>query len=167
MKRRTLLLGGLAAAAATTASAGIFDSIKTIVVGHTKDIASRLTEDEFVEGDVILGGAFDETAEGRDPIHWANGTVMIVRKDGKQYIQLHSDFNSGPLPDGWVTFSEIESDINTWHDFVSNEPVLVAPLKKGSGASYYEIPTQARPVSVTIICKQFEQYIGSAPVAKI
>ena len=54
---------------------------------HTRSI-SRTTADQVITGIVTAEGEFDQDAEGRDLAHWANGTVQIIEKDGKRYIQL-------------------------------------------------------------------------------
>ena len=64
------------------------ETSKTIILGHTEDIISRLSDDQLIEGKATSEGEFDQEAEGRDAAHWANGTVQIIEKDGKRYIQL-------------------------------------------------------------------------------
>ena len=151
-----LLLVALAAAGTATSS-----NIWTAITGHTKDLISRTTADQVITGMVIAEGEFDQDAEGRDLAHWANGTVQIIEKDGKRYIQLTEDFNSGPLPDGYVYYSH-DDDINTTDDFDSTRQIEAGKLIKGKGASFYEIPVDAEVNSVTILCKAFHVYIGSA-----
>ena len=139
------------------------ESVQTIIFGHTQDLISRVSADQVVTGSVTAQGTFDELADGRDAAHWADGTVKIIEKDGKRYIQLTEDFNSGPLPDGYVYFS-VSTDINNNTDFDSSVQIEAGKLLKGSGASFYEIPQDAVVNSVTILCKQFHVYIGSADI---
>lgn len=146
-----------------------FAPITTAVTGHIEDVTSRFTDDELVEYKFeISTGIFDETAEGQDLAHWATGSVIIVQTlDGKSYVQLNPDFNSGPLPDGYVYISVTNNDINNEADFWNSQPIELGKLKKGSGASYYEIPDHISPhlvLSVTVWCKAFGEYIGSADV---
>ena len=165
MSRISIIITLLAVVAASPLII-VYAEYKTgIFSGHISDLKGRFSPDEIQTEVMVEGtGMFDETAEDRDAAHWADGAVSIEIKDGKKYIQLQSDFNSGPLPDGWVTYSEELSYIGTWDKYKISNPVEVAPLKKGKGASFYEIPWDAEPKSVTIICKQFKQYIGSAPI---
>ena len=141
-------------------------SLRVIVVGHTQDAISRFASDQVMQGVTTARGVFDETAEGRDSAHWANGTVRVVNtQSGKRYIQLNTDFDSGPLPDGHVYYSS-HQDINTTDDFSKTNQQEAGKLIKGSGASYYEIPHSAVVNSVTIYCKKFNVYIGSADMEK-
>ena len=151
------------------AQAGILDDIKTAITGHVEDAKSRFTDDEIIESMILISdGIFDETADGQDFAHWAKGSVSIVHgDDGKNYVQLNSDFNSGPLPDGHVYISLLDSDINNESDFNFDTQIDLGKLKKGKGASYYEIPNHLPASlikSVTIWCKAFSEYIGSADV---
>ena len=150
-------------------SISIVDSVTTAVVGHVEDAVSRFTDDEIIEYKFLVKeGTFDETADGQDFAHWAKGSVSIVQTlEGKSYVQLNPDFDSGPLPDGHVFISFIDKDINNESDFNFKNQIDLGKLKKGSGASYYEIPEHL-PVSlvksVTIWCLAFSEYIGSADV---
>ena len=168
MKRRQLLMGLTSAVAisgltAGAASAGILDNLRTAIVGHAKDAKGRLVaSDSFVAGPIIKEGTFNEEAEGQDLAHWAKGKVVIIESEGKQYIQLFSDFNSGPLPDGYVYVSGTATNIQTESDFYSSKQVELGPLKQGKGAHFYEIPEGITVVSFTIMCKAFKEYIGSA-----
>ncbi len=147
-----------------TASAGIFSDIKDAITGHAKDAKDRLlTKDELKLGDILKSGTFDEDAVGQDAAHWAKGTASVVRNAEGTFLQLGLDFNSGPLPDGYVYYSAA-TDINDENDFLSTKQIEVGPLKKGNGASAYKIPHNADINSVTIWCKRFGEYIGSADV---
>ena len=148
------------------ANAGFFSDVKTAIVGHVEDANSRLFgEHEFIGGAALESGIFDETADGQDAAHWATGSVSIVVKDSKWYVQLNEDFNSGPLPDGHVYISNSQ-DINNEADFYATTQIDLGPLKLGKGASYYEIPPGMVVGSVTIWCKAFGEYIGSADVGR-
>lgn len=148
----------------------VIQNVTIAITGHVEDAISRTTDDEIVETmNLSKSGIFDETADGQDLAHWATGSVSIVQgEDGKWYVQLNSDFNSGPLPDGHVYISLIDSDINNESDFNFDTQIDLGPLKKGSGASYYEIPNTLPASlikSVTIWCKAFGEYIGSADIS--
>ena len=151
--------------ASAQASAGIFDSIKTIVGGHIDDIRSRSTDDQLIGSyiDVIREGQIRENDPGQDAFHNASGTVQLRVIDGISYIQLDSDFTSTPGPDYHVYISETQG-IKTESDFMQTTQVELGRLIKGSGASYYEIKG-IHPInigSVTIWCKAFGEFIGSA-----
>ena len=128
------------------------------------DAKGRLFGQEtFIDGTILKTGIFDETAVGQDAAHWATGTATVETLDGKTYVQLGSDFNSGPLPDGYVYVSTTV-DINDEADFWAAEQVELGPLQLGKGASYYEVPEGTVVNSVTVWCKRFGAYIGSADV---
>ena len=148
-----------------TAKAGLWNDITTAITGHVDDAQGRLFgEHEVIEGgDEFMRGTFNEEADGQDAAHWATGSVSIILKEGKRYVQLNTDFNSGPLPDGHVYIS-LTKDINNEADFNSSEQVDLGSLKLGKGASFYEIPAGMGVGSVTIWCKAFGEYIGSANV---
>lgn len=145
-----------------------FAPITTAVNGHVRDAVSRFTDDQIIEGKFTRTGTFDETADGQDFAHWAKGSVSIVTTlEGKSYVQLNPDFNSGPLPDGHVFISLLDSDINNESDFNFDTQIDLGELKKGKGASYYEIPNNLPATlikSVTIWCVAFGEYIGSADI---
>ncbi len=159
-----IILGSIGLGA-SLAKAGLFDDIKTAITGHVDDAKGRVFgSDEFINGATIKSGTFDETADGRDLAHWADGTARLVIKDGVRYIQLDADFNSGPLPDGHVYVS-VATDINNEDDFFASTQIDLGPLKLGKGASYYELPAGTLVNSVTIWCQAFSEYIGSADVS--
>ena len=166
MDRRTLLLGLAAVPVASAASANWFTDIKDAVTGHIEDAKGRVFGEHMVVPNAAIEeiGVFDETADGQDSVHWAVGSVSIVVAEGKRYIQLNEDFNSGPLPDGHVYYSSA-TDINNEADFNSTVQIDAGSLKLGKGASFYEVPMDAELNSVTIWCKRFGEYIGSADVS--
>lgn len=132
----------------------VADAIK----GHTEDIVSRVIhDDEHIVGTIISNADFREDDVGRDAIHWANGTVSKVEVNGKLYIQLESNFNSGPAPDLYIyganqkVFDELS--------FKQSDPVEISKLKAGSGAQYYEILEDHS--EIIIWCKRFGEFIGS------
>lgn len=51
----------------------------------------------------LLGSfRFDEMAEGRDVIHWANGTGGIYRDGPMTILRFDDSFEAGPGPNYWV-----------------------------------------------------------------
>ena len=153
--------------AASTSNAGFFADIKHAIVGHVEDAKDRVFgEDMVLEGTVFKTGTIDEDAVGQDAAHWAKGTITIEVKDGKRYVQLGTDFDSGPLPDGHVYISTGKF-IHDEADFTRYEQIDLGRLQLGNGASFYEIPSHISIEdinSVTIWCKRFGAYIGSANV---
>ncbi len=138
--------------------AGVFDDIRAAIAGHASDIKERLfVEEEFISGNNVASSEFKYT---KDAAHWAEGSVSIIEEDGKKYLQLHGDFKAGLAPDLYVYIS---SDIiKSQADFDTLWVVELAKLKKGSGASYYEIETALDIKSIIIQCKRFNQFMGSA-----
>lgn len=150
-------------APAMTAQAISLGDIKAAITGHVKDATSRFSEDQVITGDIVSSGTFKDDARGQDAFHRASGSVTIVNNDGVHYVQLGEDFTSTPGPDYHVYIST-GSDIQDRRDFRNSDAVELEPLKKGSGASFYEISgiSPADIKSVTIWCKRFGAFIGSA-----
>ena len=148
--------------------AGILDSITTIVGGHIDDIKSRSTADQTIGSldDVYFEGQIRENDEGQDFLHNASGTVQIRYVDGRFYVQLDSDFTSTPGPDYHVYASKT-AGIKDESDFNASTQVEIGKLIKGKGASYYELKgIEADEVkSITIWCKAFGEFIGSADLS--
>ena len=166
MDRRTFLsIAGWSAAFGAIVIGKDVGGSRTALFGHIEDAKGRaFGTDELINGEVYKTGKMDENAVGRDAGHWANGTATLEVKDGKRYVQLGSDFDSGPLPDGHVYVSD-GFDINDEADFTRSQQTDLGPLKLGKGASFYELPSDISfndINSVTIWCKRFKKYIGSA-----
>ena len=140
------------------AHAGILDDISTAITGHAKDLKDRILKDqEFITGEVIKSGEFTYS---KDSIHWANGTLDIVKKDGKTYIQLNESFETGLAPDLYIFTST--SVIKTQGDVNVAKKENLQKLKLGKGASFYEVKGDIK--SIVIWCKAFNQLMGSAVV---
>ena len=168
MNRRTFITAGLIAAPVAASANGLLSNVWTAITGHASDAKSRLTaKDNYIAGKTTHTGKFNEEARGQDIAHWAKGTISIVEtEDGNKYIQFGNDFNSGPLPDGYVYFSAT-NDIQDEDDFFNSVQHEVGPLTQGTGAHYYQVPAGLKINSVTVWCKAFSQYIGSADVKVI
>ena len=152
---------------APVSHAGIFDTIGTIIGGHVDDIRSRGTADQIVDGYSTRSGDIRTDDPGQDFLHNASGTIEIREgTDGRVYVQLASNFTSTPGPDYHVYVSTSKG-IKTESDFNKTTQVELGRLLKGSGASYYEIkgisPEDIK--SVTIWCKAFGEFIGSADIS--
>ena len=163
MNRRTLLLGGLAAAGLAAASS---ETVRTVVLGHVQDGVSRVTPNNtVVSTNITHMGMIRDNDPGQDALHRASGTITVA--DNK--IQLGEDFTSTPGPDYHVYISST-LDIVDEATFEAARPVELGRLKRGNGASVYDlIPLMDAPdnFSVTIWCKRFGEFIGSANVSRL
>ena len=144
-------------------SAGIWDTIKDAITGHTTDVIERVTvADAFAPGNIQLSNNFREGDPGNDLAHWVTGTAQLVRDEaGKEYIQLQGNFKAGAAPDLYIYVSEDPTKIVDEATFFSTEQLELSKLSKGSGASYYELPEGFDAATVTIWCKRFSQFMGS------
>lgn len=161
LNRRSFLVMGAAVALGTApAQAGILDAI----TGHFEDITDRIYhEDSHAQGSTILSGSFRDDDIGRDLIHWANGSVSLVRSAKSDYIQLGDDFNSGPAPDLYI-YTSINKVVDE-ETFYMAETTEIGKLQSGSGAQFYavsELFAQQEHKEVIIWCKRFGAFIGAA-----
>ena len=135
--------------------AGILDDITTAVTGHINDVIDRQKDDEFISGNIIKKAEFTLS---KDSIHYVNGSLQVIESKGKTYIQLNEDFASGLAPDLYILTSE--DIIDSQSDLDNTNKMNLIKLKKGSGASYYEVEGNIK--SVVIWCQAFNQWMGSA-----
>ena len=145
-------------------SAGIWDTIKDAITGHTTDVIERVTvADAFAPGNIQLSNNFREGDPGNDYAHWVTGTAQLVRdlETGKEYIQLQGNFKAGPAPDLYIYVTEDTMNIVDEMSFFMTEQIELGKLHKGSGASYYELPEGFDVANVTIWCKRFGEFMGS------
>ena len=162
MNRRNFFTAALAATTVGAVTLKVYEPAQTVVFGHIQDAASRFTPDEQLsEGVLTHKGVIRENDPGQDAIHRAGGTVTII--DGKT-IQLNADFWSTVGPDYHVYISS-DLDIVDEASFKASSQIELGRLSKGKGASEYESPVKLNnDVSVTIWCKAFGEFIGSANV---
>lgn len=125
--------------------------------GHIEDIQDRQKEDKFINGLIETSTTFTNV---KDSIHWAEGSVEIIYKDGLRYIQLGSDFEAGLAPDLYIFTSP--KVLKNQADIDQSQKFNLTKLSKGSGASYYLVSGDIK--SIVIWCKQFNQFMGSANV---
>ena len=155
----TLVLVGLLAF-------GLSGTVRDAVNGHITDITERITvDDETLDGTLISYGEFRADDPGVDAAHWANGTVSLVWDGDKQYIQLEEDFAAGLAPDLYIYVSTSATPIVDEKSFFATTQLELGKLAKGSGASLYEVPAGINPAQVTIWCKRFSEFMGSATLA--
>ena len=146
---------------------GLSETIRDAVTGHVTDIAERVTiEDQTVDGIISTAGKFREDDPGNDAAHWVKGSVSIVEMNGKNYVQLNEDFEAGLAPDLYIYVSTSATPIVDEKTFFATTQLELGKLVKGTGASFYEIPAGIKPSQVTIWCKRFSQFMGSATVGK-
>jgi hypothetical protein len=111
--------------------------------------------------------AFDETAPGRDPIHWANGMGAVHGGAGRFVLRLAEDFEAGPGPNFWLYLNT--RAVGDERDFVADAGrVKLAPLRAFVGAQNYELPPGLDPLAfhtATVWCETFGVYIGSGALA--
>ena len=138
-----------------------WSDIKDAVTGHVTDVKDRLKDDQFVNGIEISKSSNPWSS---DSIHYVEGSVSIVKKDGDLFVQLNEDFAAGLAPDLYIYLAagHIDSDA----EFVNNKKIELGKLIKGSGASYYKIPKfltkyHTSPFSVVIHCKRFNEPMGA------
>lgn len=149
---------------ASTAQAGLFSDVVEAVAGHVEDAKERIThDDEFIEGVSVASGEFRTDDPGRDSIHWADGSVSVVVNQYGTFVQLRSDFRSGPAPDLYIyTASSKVVDEESFYN--AENLVELGTLQSGSGASYYYVGQADGLTEVIIWCKKFGEYIGAATV---
>ena len=144
--------------------AGWLDDLSTAVGGHFKDLTSRFSADQLIDGDIVAQTNFREEDRGQDTLHHGSGTVLVINTPEGLFLQLGPDFSSTPGPDYHVYVSQ---DINVDHEdrFIKASQVELGRLIKGSGASYYKLPENTQFQSVTVWCKAFNEFIVSADFA--
>ena len=158
----TKIIGVVLALAITTpAHANFFTDTVDAIRGHVTDINDRINHDDtFVTGDVHATSMFRDTDSGRDAAHWADGTVKLVERDGKWFIQLGADFRSGPAPDLYVYAGDRK--IFDESSFWAAETIEISKLQSGSGAQFYEVDKPTGHLEIVIWCKRFGAFIGAA-----
>ena len=81
---------------ASSAHAGIWDTIKDAITGHTADVIERVTvEDDLAPGFVEASNNFRENDRGQDAAHWVKGRwhcVQVIR-DHATVANLMSNYN--------------------------------------------------------------------------
>ena len=67
--------------------------------GHVDDAVDRFKDDTFVDGIHKKASTFSWSS---DSIHYVDGGVSIVKKDGQKFVQLGTDFKAGLAPDLYI-----------------------------------------------------------------
>ena len=133
------------------------DDVFDAITGHIEDIEDRQKDDQFIDGEIIKSGKFTNV---KDSIHWAEGSLEIIKNETGTYIQLLSDFDSGLAPDLYIYTSD--KILKNQADIDQNQKFNLTKLVKGSGASYYKVEGDIK--SIVIWCQRFNQFMGSANV---
>jgi hypothetical protein len=109
---------------------------------------------------------FDESAPGRDPIHWANGTGSFMRTDQGWVLRLNGDFKAGPGPNFWLYLNT--RAVGEEAAFKADAGrVKLARLRSFEGAQNYLLPAGVDPAqfhTFTIWCESFGVYIASGAI---
>ena len=161
------LLIFLAMTFALPANAGLFDDLKFALTGHVKDFKSRSQPDQILEGGNVLAETRFRTDDpGQDAVHYGEGGVSLIEKNGEIFIQLSPDLNIGFAPDLYLYVS-MDQKITDEARFNMTQQIEVAELVKGEGASFYSLgaldPQQTKAVkSVTVWCRKFGEFMASA-----
>jgi hypothetical protein len=111
---------------------------------------------------------FDETAPGRDSVHWANGSGSLLRSGAMTIVRLEDDFEAGPGPNYWICLNT--TPVGDEATFLADAGrVKIAPLKSFRRGQNYALPDGlelGRFVTLTIWCESFSAYIASATLPK-
>ncbi|MFS0517043.1 DM13 domain-containing protein [Nostoc sp. UIC 10607] len=102
--------------------------------------------------------------------HTTQGTVSITTKDGKSFLELEQSFKTSESgPDLVVTLHRSDNVIGSTkppsYPLKNGDYIILAPLKKYSGAQTYSIPSNinlADYKSVAIWCRKFNATFGAA-----
>ncbi len=105
--------------------------------------------------------------------HTTQGTVSITAKNGKSMLELAQSFKTSNLgPDLVVILHRSNNVIGSTkppaHALKKGDYVILAPLKKYSGAQSYAIPNNinlADYQSVAIWCRKFNATFGAAKLS--
>ncbi len=111
---------------------------------------------------------FDESAPGRDPIHWANGTGRFMQSEQGWVLRLNSDFKAGPGPNFWLYLNTRAVGEESAFQ-VDTGRVRLARLRSFEGAQNYLLPPGMDPSqfhTLTIWCESFGVYIGSGAIER-
>lgn len=119
---------------------------------------------KFQESTVMKSGTF---VSGEHP---TQGTASITTKDGKSFLELEQSFKTSESgPDLVVILHRSDNVIGSTNPpaFSLNKEdyIILAPLKKYSGAQTYPIPDNinlADYKSAAIWCRQFNATFGAA-----
>lgn len=116
-------------------------------------------------GESVIGTfRFDETARGRDSVHWANGSGALYRTEAGHVLRLDETFEAGAGPNYWVYLNT--RPVSEEADFNADAGrVRIARLKSFRGGQNYSLPRDldlSKFHTVTIWCESFGAYIGSA-----
>lgn len=96
--------------------------------------------------------------------HPTEGTLKIIKEDGKQYIEFGDDFKTVEGPDIEIILHKN----NTVPVNIEEEDyITIAPIQNLEGAQRYEVPEEidlSDYSSIAVWCQQFNVTFGYAPL---
>ncbi|WP_299416495.1 DM13 domain-containing protein [Acaryochloris sp. IP29b_bin.148] len=95
----------------------------------------------------------------------STGSAQIITKEGKQYLELSSDFSTGEGPDVKVVLSR---QATVPAAIEEGSYITLSPLEKFSGKQLYAIPdgiNLEEYASVALWCQEFNVTFGYAPLS--
>jgi hypothetical protein len=104
-------------------------------------VAEKAPDSQAEDGSVANLGTFrfDETAPGRDAIHWANGTGGLYRSNGMTILRFDDTFETGPGPDYWIYLNTLP--VGEKEAFRSDaSKIRLARLKSFQSGQNYTLP---------------------------
>ena len=130
----------------------------------TQSVPTSRASDGAVKSDVVKSGSF---VSGE---HTTQGTVQIVTKNGKPVLELNDAFKTSEMgPDLVVILHRSNQVLGSTkppsYPIKQSDYVIIAPLKKFSGAQSYAIPDNinlAEYKSAAIWCRKFNATFGAA-----
>ncbi|MUG93855.1 electron transfer protein with DM13 domain protein [Scytonema sp. UIC 10036] len=152
----------------------------TVTVSCTKEISkNELTQSSAPANESVPVSSIQAQAQNASAIssgtfvsgeHTTQGTVRITNKNGKAVVELEQSFKTSEMgPDLVVILHRLENVIGSTkppaYPLKKDDYIVIAPLKKFSGAQSYVIPDNinlANYKSVAIWCRKFNATFGAA-----
>ncbi|QZZ23041.1 DM13 domain-containing protein [Leptothermofonsia sichuanensis E412] len=161
----TLALGCARELPATQATASPLAESPTTVTRSTPEAHSA---NQSAKQNKALMGSF---VSGEHP---TTGTVRVVTKNGKTFVELDQGFKTFDMgPDLVVALHRSNNVIASTkppaYSLKEGDYVVIAPLQKFNGAQSYEVPETINLVnykSVVIWCRKFNATFGAASLGK-
>ncbi|MBD2387500.1 DM13 domain-containing protein [Cylindrospermum sp. FACHB-282] len=97
--------------------------------------------------------------------HSTQGTVSVVTKQGKRYLEFDQRFKTNEGPDVFVIL--YRSDMPPIYGIKKKDYMSIARLQKTSGSQRYALPDNVKLAdfrSVAVWCRKFNATFGYAPL---
>lgn len=97
--------------------------------------------------------------------HPTQGTVSVVTKQGKRYLEFDQRFKTNEGPDVFVIL--YRSDVPPIYGIKKKNYMSIARLQKTSGSQRYALPDNVKLTdfrSVAVWCRKFNATFGYAPL---